>query len=156
MGDIRDRADEGHPPDIALFPQTGLLAELATAGFVVPLRTNVRKADTESILPSVVEAVTTDRGLDGVPFRVNVKSLVWYRPDVFDEYGDVDVFVLPSARGDPPILIGGEVACHDEPGRDMGTRQLPRINRRGRSVGGHRRIHRTSGRLSLHEIRVGS
>jgi alpha-glucoside transport system substrate-binding protein len=81
---IRERSEEGNPPDVAVFPQPGLMQGLADSGYVLPLRTDVGSVVNTNILPGLVAAGTTDRGLDGVPVRVSVKSLVWYSPEIFE------------------------------------------------------------------------
>ncbi len=81
------RATAGNPPDIAIYPQPGVL-----------------KSQTQSLYPLEdlgidVEAITSDEanGLGtiaqvdgqtfGLPYSVNVKSLVWYNPTAFAAAG---------------------------------------------------------------------
>jgi len=84
---IRERVEEGDPPDIALFPQPGVVRDLVEQGHVLPLREDVRTAALDEVVPSVGELAETLGDLEAVIYRLNVKSLVWYRPDVFAEYG---------------------------------------------------------------------
>jgi len=84
---IRERAAEGDPPDVAMFPQPGLLEDLASEGYVLPLRTDVRSRAEANLLPAIAAIGNTARGLDGVPYRLNVKSLVWYSPSFFEANG---------------------------------------------------------------------
>lgn len=84
---IRERAEEGDMPDVAMFPQPGLLSDLAEEGFVLPLPADVGALADDNLLPSVAGMIAADGGFDGIPFRLSVKSLVWYRPDVFAEHG---------------------------------------------------------------------
>lgn len=81
------RATAGNPPDIAIYPQPGVL-----------------KSQTQSLYPLEdlgidVEAITADEanGLGtiaqvdgqtfGLPYSINVKSLVWYNPAAFEAAG---------------------------------------------------------------------
>lgn len=81
------RATAGNPPDIAIYPQPGVL-----------------KSQTQQLFPLEdlgidVEAITADeaKGLGdiavvdgqtfGLPYSINVKSLVWYNPAAFEAAG---------------------------------------------------------------------
>lgn len=81
------RATAGNPPDIAIYPQPGVL-----------------KSQTKQLFPLEdlgidVEAITADEanGLGdiavvdgqtfGLPYSINVKSLVWYNPAAFEAAG---------------------------------------------------------------------
>ncbi len=81
------RATAGNPPDIAIYPQPGVL-----------------KSQTQQLFPLEdlgidVEAITADeaKGLGGIavvdgqtfglPYSINVKSLVWYNPAAFEAAG---------------------------------------------------------------------
>jgi alpha-glucoside transport system substrate-binding protein len=81
------RATAGNPPDIAIYPQPGVL-----------------KSQTQSLYPLEdlgidVDAITADEanGLGeiavvdgqtfGLPYSINVKSLVWYNPAAFEAAG---------------------------------------------------------------------
>lgn len=84
----------GSPPHIAIFPQPGLAADMASRGLLEPVNYAVRQAvlDNYAAGQSWVDLSTyPDRdGVDefyGVFFRVDLKSLVWYSPDNFDDYG---------------------------------------------------------------------
>lgn len=47
---VRERVEEGNPPDVGLFPQPGLLDDLADEGLVIPLRDDVAEAASTSLL----------------------------------------------------------------------------------------------------------
>lgn len=86
-GDLRRRIGGGLGlPDVAVIPQPALVAELAAQGVLIPLGDDTVDAVVDNF------EVTRDQLtlLDDVylaPYRNNVKSLVWFRPDVFDENG---------------------------------------------------------------------
>lgn len=91
--DIVISAQAGSPPNIAVFPQPGLAADLAARGFLSPLaegtddwiRENYAAGD------SWVDLGTYEgpdgEALFGFFYKVDVKSLVWYSPEQFEEAG---------------------------------------------------------------------
>jgi alpha-glucoside transport system substrate-binding protein len=87
VADLQAQVRADNPPDIALVPQPGLIREFVDAGDIVPL-------DAETL--AVIDANYTDqtRALGeiegvgvGVTIQISLKSMVWYRPDVFDRLG---------------------------------------------------------------------
>jgi alpha-glucoside transport system substrate-binding protein len=86
-GSLVDRIADGDFPDVAVFPQPGLMNELAAAGFVRPLPDDVAQAALASYSPGIAAAVAAGTEANGVLFRLNVKSLVWYDKALFDERG---------------------------------------------------------------------
>jgi alpha-glucoside transport system substrate-binding protein len=73
----------GTAPDIAIFPQPGVLKSLISGG-MVPLDdvTDVKAAtsDEASGIPDIAKVNGKTYGL---PYNINVKSLVWYNPAAF-------------------------------------------------------------------------
>lgn len=84
---IRERVRDGNPPDVALFPQPAVLAELARQGFVEPLSDDTASIVEDNYSDAVLPIMIVDDTLYGVWFKASVKSLVWYRPDRFHELG---------------------------------------------------------------------
>lgn len=82
----------GSPPDVAVFPQPGLAADLASKGALVPLGDETRKWLVENYAAgqSWVD-LSTFAGSHGqsdlyaFPYKVDVKSLVWYVPENFED-----------------------------------------------------------------------
>ncbi|WCK02497.1 ABC transporter substrate-binding protein [Agrobacterium tumefaciens] len=112
----------GSPPNIAILPQPGLLADLAAKGFLVPLGDDTAKWVEENYGAgkSWVD-LGSYKGKDGnkayfaFPFKADVKSLVWYVPENFEEAGYKvpesmeDLFKLTDqivADGGTPWCIG--------------------------------------------------
>ena len=84
----------GSPADIAVFPQPGLAANIAATGCLSPLGDDVKQMvlDNYAAGQSWVDLTTykDPAGFNkfyGVFYRVNVKSLVWYSPDNFEDNG---------------------------------------------------------------------
>jgi alpha-glucoside transport system substrate-binding protein len=81
-------------PNLAVFPQPGLAADLAAQGLLTPLAdgTGDWVANNFAAGPSWVDLGTyADKdgndALFGLFYRVDLKSLVWYSPEAFDEAG---------------------------------------------------------------------
>ena len=82
---IRTRLAAGNPPDVAIIPRPGVLADLAHQG-------SVKELGSMGISSSYMKARygkawidlgTVDGKLYGVAAKANSKSVIWYRPDVF-------------------------------------------------------------------------
>ena len=112
----------GSPPNIAILPQPGLLADLAAKGFLVPLGDETASwvKDNYGAGQSWVD-LGSYKGKDGnkayfaFPFKADVKSLVWFVPENFEEAGYKvpesmeDLFKLTDqivADGGTPWCIG--------------------------------------------------
>jgi len=90
---IRVNLAGGSAPNIALFPQPGLAANMAAAGYLTPLKgTSKWLIDNYAAGESWAKLVTY-KGKDGkshlygFPFKVDLKSLVWYVPGNFEDAG---------------------------------------------------------------------
>ena len=84
---ISIRAQGGNAPDIAIFPQPGLLADLASRDYIQPAPEGV-KANVEQYWSADWAAyATTGDTLYGAPLMASVKGFVWYSPAQFAEWG---------------------------------------------------------------------
>ncbi|MEM8555927.1 MAG: ABC transporter substrate-binding protein [Pseudomonadota bacterium] len=115
-------AEAGSAPDITVFPQPGLAANMASRGFLSPLPegtedwVNANYAAGESWVDLGTYGDTDDQPQHyGFFFNVNVKSLVWYIPENFEDLGvDVpttmeelkDLTQLIADEGETPWCIG--------------------------------------------------
>lgn len=108
----------GNPPDLALFPQPGLMADLAREGALVPLDPFL---DADALAAAYdsnwLELGRVDGQVYGLWARADVKSLVWYRPDVFAAAGYeipttwdemMDLTAAIAADGNVPWCLGME------------------------------------------------
>lgn len=119
---IQIDVEAGSPPNIAVFPQPGLAADLASRGGLVPLgeetadwvRDNYAAGQSWVDLGTYADENGDDQ-LFGFFYKVDVKSLVWYVPDNFADAGyDVpetmeDLIALSEqivADGGTPWCIG--------------------------------------------------
>ena len=84
----RTRVEGGNPPDVMLFPQPGLMADLARAG---DLRDLSEVVEVDALRDSLVEGLfangVVDGTLVGIPYKLSLKSLVWYPVPEFSEAG---------------------------------------------------------------------
>ena len=84
----------GSPPNIAILPQPGLLQDLASKGLLTPLGDDVATfvKDNYGAGQSWVD-LGTYKDKDGTskffafPYKADLKSLVWYVPENFEEAG---------------------------------------------------------------------
>ena len=84
----------GSPPNIAILPQPGLIQDLASKGLLTPLgeETATWVKDNYGAGQSWVD-LGTYKGKDGqpgfyaFPYKADLKSLVWYVPENFEEAG---------------------------------------------------------------------
>ena len=118
---LTTRIQAGNPPDISGIPGPGQLIEFGRAGNLVDLSTFIDTDEfTQQYGESWVELGSVDDTLYGVFMKVSAKSLVWYRPDVFEERGWAvpttwDELIALSdeivAAGETPWCIGLESAA---------------------------------------------
>lgn len=115
-------SEAGSAPNIAVFPQPGLAASMASQGLVTPLGDDMASwvADNYAAGQSWVDLgtypdATGDDQFFGFFYNVNVKSLVWYSPENFEDSGyDVpetmeELIALSEqmiADGETPWCIG--------------------------------------------------
>lgn len=84
----------GSPPNIAIIPQPGLLADLAAKGFLTPLGPETVEWVKENygageswIGYGTYEGKDGKEAYYGFPYKADVKSMVWYVPENFEEAG---------------------------------------------------------------------
>ncbi|HEU4450030.1 MAG TPA: ABC transporter substrate-binding protein [Gaiellaceae bacterium] len=105
----------GNPPDIAVLPQPGLMADFAGQGALQPI--DFAAADIEENFgQSVVDLGTVDGTLYGFLFKAANKSLVWYNVPAFSDAGVepaeewegfLENAATLQASGVPAYSIGG-------------------------------------------------
>lgn len=92
--DIVIATQAGSAPNIAVFPQPGLAADMASRGLLTPLAdgtadwvsANYAAGDSWVDLGTYA-GPDGDEALYGFFYKVDLKSLVWYSPEAFDEAG---------------------------------------------------------------------
>ena len=110
-------AEAGSAPNVAVFPQPGLASDMASRGFLVPLtdgtgdwiRENYAAGQSWVDLGTYAGADGNDH-LYGFFYKVDVKSLVWYSPENFED-ADYEI----------PTTMEGLKALNDQIVADGGT-----------------------------------
>ena len=82
------RAEGGDPPDIAAFPQPGLMTDLVRRGFIVDLGASFSMDYLQQQYSDAwIDLSRVDDTIAGVWYRASLKSLVWYAKPVFEAEG---------------------------------------------------------------------
>lgn len=84
---IGSLAQGGNPPDLAIFPQPGLLADLASRGYIQPASEGVAANAADGWSEDWAAYGTVDDTLYGAPLLANIKGYIWYSPSKFAENG---------------------------------------------------------------------
>jgi alpha-glucoside transport system substrate-binding protein len=84
---LRVNVQGGNPPDAALVPQPGLIAELVSGGSVLPAPDAVETLANENFSEDWRSYTTIDGEFYGAPLGAFVKSYVWYSPADFSANG---------------------------------------------------------------------
>jgi len=115
---IQTRVQGGDLPNIAIFPQPGIIKGFVAKGKVVDLGTVVDVAKVKaSMVPGFLDAAAVDGKVYGIPVSANVKSLYWYDKANFAAAGltvpktqaDLDALMdKVKASGKTPLCYGME------------------------------------------------
>ncbi|MCY4336462.1 MAG: ABC transporter substrate-binding protein [Litoreibacter sp.] len=116
--DIVVSARAGSAPGLAVFPQPGLAADMASQGLLTPLpegtsdwvANNFAAGQSWVDLGTYADADGNDQ-MYGMFYRVDLKSLVWYSPEAFDEAG----FDIPETMEDLKALTEEIAAAGETP-----------------------------------------
>ncbi|MFK8079936.1 MAG: ABC transporter substrate-binding protein [Granulosicoccus sp.] len=111
-------AEAGSAPNIAVFPQPGLAANLAERGFLTPLPESAGPflLDNYAAGQSWID-LGTFTGADGAEslygffYKVDLKSLVWYSPENFEDAG----YEIPQSMEELKALTDQIVADGETP-----------------------------------------
>ncbi len=126
---IAVRAQGGNAPDIAIFPQPGLMRDMAELGYLKPAPEPVVKNVDEYWSEDWAAYGQYDGTQYGAPLMASVKGWVWYSPSKFAEngwevpddwQGLLDLTAqIQSDTGEAPWCIGfGSDAATGWPGTD--------------------------------------
>ncbi len=106
------RVDSGNPPDMALFPQPGLMMDFAEAGQMVPLTDFIDRATLGDAYDEyLLNLVSLEDDVYGLWMRADVKSLVWYNPQAFEAKG----YTVPETWAELEALSDRIVADGSKP-----------------------------------------
>ncbi|MEP3279538.1 MAG: ABC transporter substrate-binding protein [Stappiaceae bacterium] len=113
-------AEAGSAPNVSVFPQPGLASDMARRGFLTPLKDGTGEwiAENYAAGPSWVDLGTYKDAsgndtLFGFFYKVDVKSLVWYSPENFEDadYEVPETMEDLKALTDQIVADGGTPWC---------------------------------------------
>jgi alpha-glucoside transport system substrate-binding protein len=84
---IQVRVDGGNAPDLAFFPQPGLMARFVKAGKLKPAPAKVKDEATQGWSKDWLGYGSVGGTFYAAPLGSNVKSFVWYSPKMFKDKG---------------------------------------------------------------------
>ena len=84
---IAIRAQGGNAPDLAIFPQPGLMADLASRDFLKPAPKAVEDNVDKNWSKDWKAYGTVGDTFYGAPLMASVKGFIWYSPKKFKEWG---------------------------------------------------------------------
>ena len=116
-GNLKTKVQGGNAPSIALFPQPGLLRTFAESGDLKPSTKELTQLAQKNWASSWIDLGTDDGIYFGAPLGANLKSLVWYSPKYFKQWGYsvpttwqqmIDLSDKAAADGHKPWCVGIE------------------------------------------------
>jgi alpha-glucoside transport system substrate-binding protein len=102
------RVEGGTAPDLAIFPQPGLLAKMAATGTMVAASADLSASVDANYTPDWKNYGTVDGTFYAAPLGANVKSFVWYSPKTFADNG----WAIPTTW-DELLALSDTVAATD-------------------------------------------
>jgi len=109
---LETRLQAGNPPDIAAIPGPGAMKQYAERGALVDLRKHLDMDLLAADLgPAWIELGSYEDGFYGLMISADVKSLIWYRPDVWEAKG----YKVPTTWAELEALMDQMVANGDTP-----------------------------------------
>lgn len=111
-------AAAGSPANVTMLPQPGLLADMASKGYLVPLGDEMKaRVENEFAAGSSFVSLGSYKDASGtptfyaVPYKSDLKSLVWYSPDNFTDAG----YTVPETFEDLQALTEKMIADGNTP-----------------------------------------
>ncbi|MEO1684893.1 MAG: ABC transporter substrate-binding protein, partial [Cyanobacteria bacterium J06631_12] len=108
------RVESGDAPDLAMFPQPGLMTDFARGGQLIPLTSFMDTNTLRAAYPDTwLDLGTIDDEPYGIWYRASVKSLVWYSPAAFEaqNYQIPTTWSALTALSDKIAADGGTPWC---------------------------------------------
>jgi len=106
---IQVKVDGGNAPDLAFFPQPGLMARFAKSGKLKEAPADVKALADAGWSKDWVNYGTVDNKFYAAPLGSNVKSFVWYSPKYFSGKG----YKVPQTW-DEMIALSDQIAAGGE------------------------------------------
>ncbi|MFT6290228.1 MAG: alpha-glucoside transport system substrate-binding protein [Ilumatobacter sp.] len=106
--DLTRRINSADAPDVALVPQPGLVNQLVDDESIFPLDDATRQQLVDNYNSDVLEIAEFDGVEYAVPFRRTMKSVVWFRRDVFETEGWALPTTLDELEALSAMIADGE------------------------------------------------
>ncbi len=106
QSDFESRINASDLPDVTVLPQLALLGSLLDTDHVTPIPTEASERITEEIGEFWAQIVAPEGQALAIPYRFVVKSIVWYRTDVFENQG----YELPETMAELKALARRMIA----------------------------------------------
>lgn len=109
---LNNRVAQGDPPDVAIIPGVGFLRSFAADDLIVPLAdlgmddAFLQSAYSESLAETGLATGAVDGTAYALMVKLNSKSTVWYRPDLFAEGG-----YEPPATYDELVALAEQITA---------------------------------------------
>ncbi|WP_430591912.1 ABC transporter substrate-binding protein [Humidisolicoccus flavus] len=109
---INVRVQGGNPPNLAIFPQPGLLASVAGTGSLLPAPDSVKANAEEFWTEDWVNYGTVDDTFYAAPLMASIKGYIWYSPSMFADNGweipttldELDTLTADIAAADGDVM----------------------------------------------------
>ncbi|MDP9405117.1 MAG: ABC transporter substrate-binding protein, partial [Actinomycetota bacterium] len=115
------RIEGGEPPDVAILPQPGLLADLADQGALQPIEDVVGTLVDENYAPVWRELGSVDGELYGVWFKAANKSTMWFNTESFEQAGVTPPATWEELQSNAETLLASGVTPFSVGGADGWT-----------------------------------
>jgi alpha-glucoside transport system substrate-binding protein len=103
---INTKVQGNDAPDVALFPQPGIMKDMAGRGLLADLSDVVDQGDLDAMVPGVLETGQVKGTQYAVPMSINVKSIVFYPKAAAQAAG----LSTPPATLDELIALSKKIA----------------------------------------------
>jgi alpha-glucoside transport system substrate-binding protein len=106
---INTRVQGNDPPDVAFFPQPGIMQDFAEEGSLADLSDVIPQEDLDGLIQGALETGQVDGAQYAIPMSINVKSIVFSPPE-FEEQYEIPQTLDDLVALSDEIASGGDVA----------------------------------------------
>lgn len=104
---INTRVQGNDAPDVALFPQPGIMQDMANQGLLADLSDIVDQQDLDALIQGALETGQVDGTQYAIPMSINVKSIVFYPKEAAAQAGLTE----PPATFDDLVTLSQTIAA---------------------------------------------
>jgi alpha-glucoside transport system substrate-binding protein len=103
---INTKVQGGDAPDVALFPQPGIMKDFADQGLLADLSDVVDSGDLDAMIPGALDTGKVNGKQYAIPMSINVKSIVFYPKKAAQAAG----LTTPPATFDDLVTLSKKIA----------------------------------------------